>query len=283
MTEKGVRRLCAIVVVGVWGAMAQSGSATEPFPVEPYPYPFRSVAGPGDVGSIRFNPAGLGLSEDVEFGYFHKYSGNPTGFNSMAMRAKTFGFSISWLNDAQHGKRREYLMAAGHRFAKKLTLGATFRWLKADDSLLQNKTTWTFAAAVPLAKSLTLAARWENALHTKVADTSTGGVWVLGARTQPFGPKADFSVDWIYPDWSGPGESDLRFAVGFMPTPGINIRSFIDTQERVGLELQVSVSRSRGGTEARFNDFSKYQDGTLYTTVLNRDYPDARKAPGSGQ
>lgn len=257
--------------------VARSSFAADPFPVEPFPFPYRSVAADGDVSAIRFNPASLGMREDVEFSWHHKFSGNPTGFNAYSLRAKGLGLSASWLDDATFGKRREYLLAAGHRLSGFMLLGATFRWLKADDSLLQNRTTWTFAAAIAPAPAWTAAARWENALHTTVGGQDTQGLWVFGLRASPLGDRAEITLDWFYPEWASPADTDVRLAVKFRPTLGINLRGFIDTQERVGLELELAVERSKAGSEIRYTDYSQYEGGTLYVSVLNGDYPGARK------
>jgi hypothetical protein len=263
-----------------FGLLGGTSSATEPFPVEPFPYPFRSVAAEGDFSAVRFNPASLGFRQEVEFAWHHKFSGHPSGFNAVTMRAKSVGVSVSWLDDAVYGKRREYLFSAGKSATREVALGASFRWLKADDSLLQDRTLWTFAAAFNPAPAWSVAARWENALHTKVGGTATDGTWIFGVRSAPFRDRAEFTLDWIYPESASPADTDLRFAVRVSPTLGVDLRGFIDTRERVGLELTMVVERSKGGAEARMHDYSEYQDGTLYLTVLNSEYPDARRRPG---
>ena len=51
-------------------------------------------------------------------------------------------------------------------------------------------------------------------------------------------------------------------------------------QQNEGLELQLVVERSSGGAEIRFKESGEYQDGTFYLTVLNKEYPNAkRKSP----
>ena len=269
------------LVALVLGFMHEPAGAGDPFPVDPFPFPFRSVAAEGDFNAIRFNPASLGQSDDVEFAWHHKFSGDPTGFNAATLRAKGFGFSVSWLDDPVYGKRREYLISAGKAATRVISFGATFRWLKADDSLLQDRTTWTFATVVTPAPAWSAGARWENAFHTQVGGVSTDGAWIFGVRSAPFRGRAEFLLDWIYPEWASPADTDLRFSMKLTPTQGVNVRGFIDTEERVGLELEFVVERSKGGAEARMHDFTKYDDGTLYLTVLNHEYPDAKRRPGA--
>lgn len=254
--------------------------AADPFPVEPFPFPFRSVAGEGDLSAVRFNPASLSQREDVEFAWHHKFSENPSGFNALSMRAKSFGFSISWLDDAMLGKRREYLFSAGKGATKGIAVGATFRWMKADDSLLQNRTLWTFAASIAPAPSWSAGVRWENALHTKLGGASTAGTWIFGFRSAPFRNLTEFSLDWIYPEWASLADTDLRFGVMINPATGFNVRGFIDTDERVGVEIAVMVERSKTGAEVRMRDFSEYKDGTFYLSVLDHEYPQGKEGVG---
>lgn len=251
--------------------------AGQAFPVEPFPYPHRSVAASLDFNAIRYNPSSLGLGQGVEFAWHHKFSGDPTGFNSIAMRAKNFGVSVSWLDDRVYGKRREYFLAAGKSVSRYATLGASLRWLKADDSLLQNKTTFNFGTTITPAPAWTAGIRWENAFHTSVGGVATDGLWVLGVRSQPVGPKAEFTLDWYYPGWATLSDTDFRLAVKYRPTLGVNLRGYVDTEERIGLELEFVVERSKGGAEVRWQDLSEYSDGTLYLTVLNEEYSDARR------
>lgn len=250
--------------------------AEGPFPVEPFPYPFRSVAGPGNVSAVRFNPALLGLTEDVEFGWFHKYSGNPTGFNSFALKAKAAAFSVSWLDDPVFGKRREYLMGFGRRLSNPILVGAMFRWLKADDPALQNKTTWTLAAAYQPNPWWSIGFRWENAFHTKVEDETTDALFVLGVRAQPAGPRAAVTLDFFYPQGGRSEDAELRLATMVRPGDGFSVMAYVDTEKRVGLELRFAVERNAGGTEIRLNDYTEYSDGTLYTTVMNTEYPHSK-------
>lgn len=264
----------------VLGLVHEPARAADPFPVDPFPFPFRSVAAEGDFNAVRFNPASLGFSEDVEFAWHHKFSGDPTGFNAATLRAKSFGFSVDWLDDAVYGKRREYLISAGKSATRAVSFGATFRWLKADDPLLQDRTTWTLATVVMPAPAWSFGARWENAFHTQVGGVSTDGTWIFGVRSSPFRGRAEFLLDWIYPEWASPADTDLRFSMKVSATQGVNVRGFIDTRDRVGLELEFVVERSKGGAEARMRDFSEYEDGTLYLTVLNHEYSDAKKGPG---
>ena len=275
VTLAGRLALCAFL------CMSARAMAADPFPVEPFPYPFRSVAAPGDVSAVRFNPAGLAQRQEVEFAFHHKFSENPSGFNAVTMRAKSIGAAISWLNDPVFGKRREYLFSAGKGVTSGVSVGASFRWLKADDSLLQDRTLWTFALSVSPAPAWGAGARWENALHSKVGDSATAGTWVFGVRTAPFTHSAEVSLDWIYPEWASPAESDLRFAVMFNPTAGMNVRGFIDTNERVGIEIEIMVERSKAGAELRMRDFTEYKDGTAYLSVLDHEYPGSRGGPGN--
>lgn len=275
---KYVSRLgLSVTLVLVTGRTSHAG---QPFPVEPFPYPHRSVAGSLDFNAIRYNPSGLGLGQGVEFAWHHKYSGDPTAFNSITMRAKNLGLSVSWLDDSLWGARREYFVAGGKSVSRYVSLGASVRWLKADDSLLQNKTLFNFGTTVTPAPAWTAGIRWENAFGASVGDVSTDGLWVFGVRSQPMGPKAEFTLDWYYPGWASLSETDLRLAVKYHPTQGVNLRGYVDTQERVGLELEFVVERSKGGSEVRMRDFSEYTDGTLYLTVLNQEYPDGRRRPG---
>jgi hypothetical protein len=267
-----ILQLLALVLLSSWVARAEV-----PFPVEPYPYPFRSVAGSGNVSSLRFNPALLGLQDEVEFGWYHKFSGNPTGFNSFALRAKAVAFSISWLDDPVFGKRREYLMGFGRRLSKVVIVGATFRWLKADSPLLQNKTIWTFGGALTPSPAFSIGFRWENAFHTKVNDESTDGLFVLGVRTEPAGPRLAVSLDLFYPQSGTSEDADFRLAAQVRPSPGLSVMAFVDTEERVGIELRFAVERNAGGAELRMIDYTDYQDGTFYTTVRNGEYPHSRR------
>lgn len=273
-------KLVAGVFVGLLLGASSRAQAADPFPVEPYPFPYRSVAADGDVSAVRFNPASLSLRQEVEFSYFHKFSENPTGFNSVMMRAKAVGASVSWLDDAVHGKRREYLISYGKNASKGISVGATFRWLKADDTLLQNRTLWTFAAVMAPAPAWSAGARWENALHTKVGDTQTDGTWIFGFRSSPFRTLTAFTLDWIYPEWASPADTDLRFGALIHPTAGLNIQGYIGTDERVGIELAFMVERSKGGVEARMRDFTEYKDGTFYTSVLDHEYPQGKQGAG---
>jgi len=266
------------MVCGTLGAPA-CAFAGDPFPVDPYPYPFRSVAAPGDVSSVRFNPASLAQRQDVEFAWHHKFSENPSGFNALTMRAKGLAASISSLNDAVYGKRRKYLFSAGKGATGGVSVGANFRWIKADDPLLQDRTLWTFAVSVAPAPAWAAGARWENALHTKVGGVATDGAWIFGVRTAPFTSVAEVSLDWIYPEWASPADTDLRFAVMVNPTAGMNVRGFIDTAERVGIEIEIMVERSKAGVEARMRDFTEYKDGTAYLSVLDHEYPQGRGRP----
>lgn len=276
VNRTGGLALCALLSVSA------SALAADPFPVEPFPYPFRSVAAPGDVSAVRFNPASLAQRQEVEFAFHHKFSENPSGFNSVSMRAKSVGAAISWLNDAVYGKRREYLFSAGKGVTGGVTLGATFRWLKANDSLLQDRTTWTFAASIAPAPAWAAGARFENALHSKVGGLPTDGTWIFGVRATPFRSVGEVSLDWIYPEWASLADTDLRFAVMINPMAGMNVRGFIDTEERVGIEIAFMVERSKAGAELRMRDFSEYKDGTAYLSVLDHEYPGSRGGPGHG-
>jgi len=269
-----VLQLTALVILQ--GPVAH---ADGPFPVDPYPYPFRSVAGPGNVSSLRFNPANLGLQDNVEFGWYHKFSGDPTGFNSFALQAKVAAFSVSWLDDPVYGKRREYLMGFGRRLSKQVLVGATFRWLKADDPALQNKTTWTLGGALTFSPALGFGFRWENLFHAKVNDESTDGLFVFGVRSEPAGPKAAISLDVFCPQSGTTGDADLRLAAQVRPAPGVSVMAFVDTEERVGIELRFAVERNAGGAEIRMTDFTNYSDGTFYTTVSKGDYPHSKTRP----
>jgi hypothetical protein len=269
----------ALLVAAVVTIQSSGARAADPFPVDPYPYPFRSVAGPGNVSSLRFNPALLGLTEGVEFGWYHKFSGNPTGFNSFALKAKVVALSVSWLDDAVLGKRREYLMGMGRRLSTSILVGATFRWIKADLPALQNKTTWTLAAAFQPNPWYGFGFRWENAFHTKVNDSSTAGLFVLGVRAQPAGPRVALALDLFYPQGGESKDADLRLAVMMRPGTGVSVMAFVDTEQRAGLEFRFSVERNAGGAEIRMNDYTKYSDGTFYTTVLNEAYPHSKTRP----
>lgn len=254
--------------------------AGDPFPVEPFPFPFRSVAGAGDIHAVRFNPASLAQRQEVEFGWHHKFSEEPSGFNALTLRAKSVGLSVSWLDDAVHGSRREYLISAGKGAMRGVAVGATFRWLKADQPLLQNRTLWTFSTSLTPTPAWSAGVRWENALNSKVNGAATDGVWIFGVRTSPLAQVTELSVDWIYPEWAAPADTHLRFALFVNPAPGLSVRGFMGTDERAGLELVFSVERSQAGVEARMRDFTEYKDGTLYVTVLDHEYPQGRKGPG---
>lgn len=278
MTTRIVKIARTLATLALWWVPAQAFAA-DPFPVEPYPYPFRSVAAPGEVTAVRFNPASLAQREEVEFSWHHKFSENPTGFNAITMRAKSVGAAISWMDDAVHGKRREYLLSVGKGATAGVSLGANFRWIKADDTLLQDRTLWTFALAVAPAPAWSAGVRWENALHTKVGGTATDGTWYFGVCTAPFTHSATASLDWIYPEWASLADTDLRFALSVNPTPGLNVRGFIDTSERAGIELEIMVERSKGGVEMRMRDFTEYKDGTAYVSVLDHEYPQGKARP----
>jgi hypothetical protein len=55
--------------------------------------------------------------------------------------------------------------------------------------------------------------------------------------------------------------------------------AFVDTEERVGIELRFAVERNAGGAEIRMTDFTDYSDGTLYTTVRKGEYPHSKTRP----
>jgi hypothetical protein len=53
--------------------------------------------------------------------------------------------------------------------------------------------------------------------------------------------------------------------------------AYVDTEERVGIELRFAVERNAAGGEIRMTDFTDYSDGTFYTTVRKDEYPHAKK------
>jgi hypothetical protein len=274
------RSLARVIFLCAWGASV-AAAADPPFPVEPFPYPFRSAGASRYLLAHRFNPASLGVRGDVEFGWFHHTAERSQGgSNSLTLRARTLAGSVSWVKSELYGNRREYLLAGGQQVSPQGALGVSYRYIKADRSSLQNQSIWTFALLIMPSPQWWLGARWENPLHSKVDGQPTRGEIVAGLRAMPWGPKYDLTVDWFYPEGANLKDTEFRFAARITPTRGIDLRGWVDTEKRVGIELRVIADQSAAGAEVRARDYTDYTDGTLYITALNREYDNATQSHG---
>jgi hypothetical protein len=251
------------------------------FPVSSFPFPFRSVAAVNDFSSVRFNPAGLASDYDAELAYLHQFSDdNFGGHDALVLRAKTMAAAVTWIKDPVFGKRREYLLAGGGKISAQGAFGFAYRYIKADDDALQNRSLWTFGVQITPTPTWKLGARWENARHAEVDGTETNGMIISGLSARPVGPKVELSLDWFYPEGVSLDETELRLSGRIWVTPGVNARAFVDTEERVGLELRFPIERSAAGIQVRYTDYSDYTAGTFYVSARGRDYDNAKRPSG---
>jgi hypothetical protein len=252
------------------------------FPVAPLGSPFRSVAGVDDIHALFFNPAALGYDESVEMAYWHRYARRgPGGDNAVAMRLKSLAASISWLEDAVYGNRREYIIGLGHVFSPSFSLGTTYRYIKANDSTLQNTHTWTHSFQYRHSALWSLGARWENPWHEEVSDEPTNGEFVTAFAVRPLGRRALFSVDWFYPEEAVLNDTRLVFAAYVQATPGLDLAAHFDTDNRFGIELRLLFGRAATGVEAHFTEPGGRDYGTLYASLLNRNYENSKQKRGA--
>jgi hypothetical protein len=263
-------------------AAAATAPAQNPFPVEPFPLPFRSAALTEDLYALRYNPAGMGKSQDVELGWFHHYAAKgPGGNNAVFLRAKNAAGSISWIEDPVRGNRREYFLGAGSPLSTSFFVGTTYRYIKANDSSLQNKHTWTHSILFEPSRMWSVGARWENPWHTEVGGIKSDGTITAALAAHPAGDRLDLAVDWIYPEKAKFDDTRLVWSAALHATAGLDIAGFYDTDNRFGVELRIMVERSAVGNEARYRSPGGWRDGTFYISLLQRDY-DHAKIPRRG-
>lgn len=261
---------------------ATAAYAGTPFPVEPFPYPYRSVAGSDDLLALRYNPAGFGRGNDVELGWFHHYTDSgPGGNNALILRMKNAGASISWIEDPLRGNRREYLIGAGSPLTQRIFLGSSYRYIKADDSTIQSKHVWTHALILALSPKLTFGLRFENPWHTEAGGAKTDGTVTSGLHLLAVPKRLEVAVDWIYPEKEKLEDTRGILSAAFHATPGIDLAGFIGTDDRFGLELRVMIDRSAAGNQIRWASPNGWQDGTFYISILQRNY-DYAKLPNRG-
>ncbi len=266
----------AIALCLLWADAPRAGDRP-PFPVDLFPVPFRSVADGSDLLALHYNPAGLGIGSGVEFGWYHQFSGGESGGNNaIILRARNFAGEISWLKHPVYGSRREYVLGLGHMITQKLSLGASWRYIKTDDDALQNRSLWTIGATFLGGPMWTVGARWENPFHTEVNGQKTNGTIVSGIRLRPRIKRLLVGVDWFWREQTRVQDTELRLSAAVWAVTGINAYAWGDTEKRVGIELRFLVERSSGGAEVRFTDWTKYGDGTFYLTVLHTEYENAK-------
>jgi len=257
-------------------AAATASYAGTPFPVEPFTFPFRSVAGSNDLLALRYNPSGFGVGNDVELGWFHHYTDSgPGGNNALVLRLKNAAASISWVEDPLFGNRREYFLGAGSPLTPRLFLGTSFRYIKADDSTIQNKHIWTYGLLVTLTPQLSFGARFENPWHTKVGGVKTDGTVVTGLHLVPVSDRLEVAMDWIYPEKEKLDDTKVIWSAAFHAVPGLDLNAFAGTDDRFGVELRILIDRSAAGNQLHWASPNGWQDGTLYVSVLQRDYDHA--------
>lgn len=256
--------------------------AQSPFPVAPFPLPFRPAAGTHDLHALYANPAGLGDSHDVELGWFHHFTRRGTGGNNaVVLRLKTAAGAISWIEDPVLGNRREYVVGFGHQLSPKFQLGTSYRYIKADDSGLQNTHVWTHSLLFRSSPLWAVGVRWENPWGAEVGGAETDWRLVSGVTVCPPGDRLTVSVDWVHSEEESLGDGTLIFSGLLHAARGIDLAAFGGTHELFGIELRFLVERSSGGTEVRFADSGGWQDGTFYFTLLQREYDNAALPRGA--
>lgn len=271
--------LVAVLLIATVAASAQAGS---PFPVEPFPLPFRPIAGTDDLFALRYNPAGLGRSSDVELGWFHHYAKQgPGGNNAIVLRMKNAAASINWIEDPLRGNRREYVLGTGSPLTPHLFLGTSYRYIKADDEPLQNRHIWTHSLLIATSPRWSLGARWENPWHTEVGGVKTDGTITTGLQVVPVPDRLEVAMDWIYPEKERLDDTRVIWSAALHATPGIDLAGFIGTDDRFGVELRVMIDRSAAGNQMRYKSPGGWRDGTFYVSILQRNY-DHAKIPHRG-
>jgi len=269
----------AMLLVATTAATAHAGT---PFPVEPFPLPFRPVAGTDDLFALRFNPSGLGRTNDVEMGWFHHYTKQgPGGNNAIVLRMKNAAASINWIEDPLRGNRREYMLGIGSPLTPQLFFGTNYRYIKADDSLLQNRHIWTHSVHFAPSPAWSLGARWENPWHTEVGGVKTDGIITAGLQVTPVHNRLEAAMDWVYPEKERLEDTRLVWSAVFHATPGLDVNGFFGTDDRFGVELRIMIDRSAAGNQMRYTSPGGWQDGTFYISILQRNY-DHAKIPRRG-
>lgn len=254
-------------------------AADPPFSVNAFSYPYRSVASTNDMLATRFNPAGLALTKNAEFGWFHQFTSHNRGANnSLLLRGSGTAFSVSWIDEGGNTKRKEYLLAIGMRLSPMVALGGSLRQIRSDHVNLDDKRIFTLGLMLLPTPNLWLGARWENVGHVEELDQPTQGLIVNGIRIRPAGPRITLTADWFYPDRGDLSDSEFRFSAHIRAQRGLDIRASIDSRERISIEIRMLETRNSAGVEARTIDFTEFSDGTFYISTQDKPYPNSKGA-----
>lgn len=246
------------------------------FSVNAFSFPFRSVASANDMFAARFNPAGLAITRNAEFGWFHQFTSHDRGANnSLLLRGSGTAISVSWIDEGGNTSRKEWLLATGMRLSPKVALGGSFRQISSIHEDLDDKRVFDLGLMLMPSPNFWLGARWENVGHEDQANQSTQGLIVSGIRIRPAGPRITLAADWFYPEKGDLSDSEFRISAHIRAQRGFNIRASIDSRELITIEFRMLEGRNSAGVEARTTDFSEFSDGTFYISTRDKPYPNS--------
>ncbi len=243
--------LLALVSLAVTSARTQTVKRIE-IPSEVFYYqPAASVFGleaawVNPAGLARFEAPGFQLMADYYSGDYGESWGMVTGRDRLAVAYRE-------IHNRMGANFKEHVFAGGVILGEKAEFGVSYRYFKQGPGLYNNRHFWNIGFMNRMRGPISLAAVFSNLNRGKVNGERTETEQRYSVAYRPAGPRLTLSADMFLSTKTRLSNADYVYHVEFIPTPGLFVNGYIDSDRNFQVGLRANLLKYFVGHKSHFD------------------------------
>ncbi len=243
-------------------------SAGERFPRDRMLFPFAPAAMADGPGSLRFNPANMGIDPEIAMTYYHAYSDSSAkGEDGLYGSYHGLGVGVEWLGADASAPGRSYTIGFATSGQQAFAVGSAYQWRGSDDPIQDRSHFWSYGFLWRPNNQLSFAGVIDNRNRMPVPSGKSDAEYTYSGAVRLLGGKLLVGADWYQTTSERLKNGSYRLAASYQVTPGLTVYSDIDQKENYFLGVRANMTSWFIGSHNAFASPGGYQGGVGYVGV----------------